>query len=157
MTTMVTHAPGVRDFQPLPGWPPAHATDGRAGESGRQTQRYLDGLKVLVLEDDFFVGLDLSHMLEDLGGVVIGPMRTIERAEAAVAAGDVDLAILDVNISGRYSFGIAEQLEARKIPVLFVTAYAADDALFPPSTKAIPRVAKPVQPSTLLQGLRRVI
>jgi CheY-like chemotaxis protein len=145
------------DFQSLPAWAPLWSTDGRAGDGTRAPGRYLDGLKVLVLEDDFFVGLDLSHMLEDLGGSVVGPFRTLERAESAVAAGGFDLAILDVNIAGRYSFGIAEDLGAKKIPVLFVTAYAGDDKLFPPSTQSIPRVAKPVQPQTLLQGLRRVI
>lgn len=148
------HASDVRG---LPAWIPLRSMDGRAGDGSRAPRRYLEGRKVLVLEDDFFVGLDLAQMLEDFGGAVIGPYRTIERAEAAIAAGGFDLAILDVNIAGRYSFGIAEQLGARNIPVLFVTAYAHDDKLFPDGTQSIPRVAKPVQPSTLLQGLRRVI
>jgi hypothetical protein len=62
-----------------------------------------------------------------------------------------------VNIGGKYVFGIAETLEARRLPVLFVTAYATDDRLFPDAMREIPRLPKPVQPMALLHVLRRMV
>ena len=34
----------------------------------------LDGIKVLVVEDEFLVALHLEAMIRDLGGTVVGPV-----------------------------------------------------------------------------------
>lgn len=147
---------------PAPGFLPTRWQPNRIGETGAGASRsseggFLNGHTVLVIEDDLIVGLELAQMLEDMGASVIGPIPSLTGANAAVAAGGFDIAILDVNIGGKYSFGIAEDLESRQVPVLFATAYAADDKLFPPATQNIPRVPKPVQPMALLGALRRVM
>jgi DNA-binding response OmpR family regulator len=124
--------------------------------AGSGTHSFLSGRTVLVVEDDLFVGLELAQILEDMGGDVLGPFRTIDTAQQAVSAGGFDIAILDVNIAGKYSFGIAETLEKKHVPVLFVTAYAADDRLFPETARNIPRLPKPIQPMALLHALKRM-
>ncbi len=144
-------------FSPSPVWSRLYASVDRSGAAGSGPGGFLSGHTVLVVEDDLFVGLELAQILQDMGGGVVGPVRTIDAAEKAVAAGGFDIALLDVNIGGKYSFGIAETLEAQKLPVLFVTAYAADDRLFPEATRDIPRLPKPVQPMVLLHVLRRFI
>jgi DNA-binding response OmpR family regulator len=138
-------------------WTPLRVHSDRSAAAGNEPRGFLSGHTLLVVEDDLFVGLELAQILEDMGGDVLGPFRTIDAAEKAVAAGGFDLAILDVNIGGKYSFGIAETLDARRLPVLFVTAYATDDRLFPEAMREIPRLPKPVQPMALLHALKRMM
>jgi DNA-binding NtrC family response regulator len=143
-------------FVPSTHWSPLRAQSERSAAASNGTRSFLSGHTVLVVEDDLFVGLELAQILEDMGGNVIGPFRTIDTAEKAVSIGGFDIAILDVNIAGKYSFGIAQALEAKRIPVLFVTAYAADDRLFPETARDIPRLPKPIQPMALLHALKRM-
>jgi DNA-binding NtrC family response regulator len=143
---------------PTSSWFQFRANADRSGAAaGNGPGGFLSGHTLLVVEDDLFVGLELAQILEEMGGGVVGPLRTIAAAEQAVAAGGFDIAILDVNIGGKYVFGIAETLEARRLPVLFVTAYATDDRLFPDAMREIPRLPKPVQPMALLHVLRRMV
>ena len=154
---MEAHQPPVPNFALPPRWQPLSVNEGPVGASRKSPRGLLDGRAVLVIEDDIIVGLELAQMLEDMGARVIGPIPNLIGAQAAISAGGFDIAILDVNIGGQYVFGIAEDLESRHVPVLFATAYAADDKLFPASTQNIPRVPKPVHPMALLGALRRVM
>ena len=84
------------------------------------------GRRVLVLEDEFLIAVDLVQMLEDIGMCVVGPAPSIEAAEALLATQEVDVAILDLNINGRRSDPVAAILAARGIPFILATGY--DDA-----------------------------
>jgi DNA-binding NarL/FixJ family response regulator len=58
----------------------------------------LRGVRILVVEDEFLVSLDLEAMLRELGGEVIGPFAGLERATAVAQAEALDVALLDVNV-----------------------------------------------------------
>lgn len=156
ITPNIAHNDNIPRFIPASGWSPLRVFSDRSA-AGDGTRGFLAGRTVLVVEDDLFVGLELAQILADMGGDVVGPLRTIDAAEKAVTAGGFDIAILDVNIGGKYSFGIAQELDAKEFPVLFVTAYAADDRLFPETMREIPRLPKPVQPMALLHVLRQLV
>lgn len=84
------------------------------------------GSRVLVLEDEFLIAVDLVQMLEEIGMRVVGPAATIDAALDLVAAEPVDVAILDLNINGRRSDPVAAALADRGIPFILATGY--DDA-----------------------------
>jgi CheY-like chemotaxis protein len=111
----------------------------------------LRGLRILVVEDEFLVSLDLEAMLRELGGDVIGPFAGLERATAVAQAEALDGALLDVNVGGQLVTPVADALAERAIPFVFCTGYAA--ASLPAQHAAVPIVMKPCQPQQLKEAL----
>ena len=83
----------------------------------------LAGRRILILEDEFLVALAAAQSLEDAGATVIGPAYRIAEALELVAAGDIDLALLDINIGGAVSDEVAAALKADGVPVVYATGY----------------------------------
>jgi CheY-like chemotaxis protein len=85
----------------------------------------LDGLRVLVVEDEALVSMLLEAMLEDLGCAVVGPAGRVAEA-IKLMDGDpdaIDVALLDVNVAGEQVFPVAEALKAAGKPFAFSTGY----------------------------------
>ena len=57
-------------------------------------ERFLEGRRILVLEDNYFAALDVQEMIEDLGGLVLGPVGRLNQAQALVRSHPLDGAIL---------------------------------------------------------------
>jgi two-component SAPR family response regulator len=85
----------------------------------------LQGLRVLVVEDEAAISLLLEDMLLDFGCEVIGPAARLSAALDSVARDNVDLAILDVNVAGEAIYPVAEALVERSIPFVFSTGYGS--------------------------------
>ncbi len=85
----------------------------------------LNGLRILVVEDEAAISLLLEDMLLDFGCEVIGPAARLSAALEAVARETVDLAILDVNVAGEPIYPVAEALAQRSIPFVFSTGYGS--------------------------------
>ncbi|WP_137179318.1 HWE histidine kinase domain-containing protein [Roseomonas sp. AR75] len=84
----------------------------------------LDGRRILVVEDEPLVAMDVEQTLRDLGAAVIGPAGTVAEALRLVEqAGMPDAAVLDVNLGGQAAFPVADLLVRRGVPVLFATGY----------------------------------
>lgn len=124
---------------------------------GRGFSRPLQGCRVLLVEDDVFVGLDIAHLLTEMGAEVFGPARSLASAEAMARECNPEFAVLDVNLEGELTFGLAAELIGREVPTIFVTAYAADEFLFPAEVKEIPRLAKPIHHHALLMAINRML
>jgi len=85
----------------------------------------LNGLRILVVEDEAAISLLLEDMLLDFGCEVIGPAARLAAALDAVERETVDLAILDVNVAGEPIYPVAEALAQRQIPFVFSTGYGS--------------------------------
>lgn len=83
----------------------------------------LTGKRVLLVEDEFLVALLVEDALTEAGCVVLGPFSRVRQALDALHGLEVDAAVLDVNVAGEMVFPVAEALEARGVPFLFVTGY----------------------------------
>jgi CheY-like chemotaxis protein len=83
----------------------------------------LDGLSILLVEDEFLIALDAEEMLRELGAASVTVASNFEEAQKRIAEGKFDLAILDVNLNGQKSFPLAEQLLARGTAIVFGTGY----------------------------------
>lgn len=110
----------------------------------------LTGLKILVVEDTLLVADMISDGLRSYGSNVVGPVGRLERALALAREATLDGAVLDVNLAGRSSAPVAEALERRGIPFLFVTGYG-DAAALPPEYRNVPRLAKPFHLASLVE------
>ena len=115
----------------------------------------LDGVRVLVVEDEGAVALMLEDMLEELGCEIAASVATVARAEEAVRSNAVDVALLDVNLAGETTFGFARELGRRPIPFVFSTGYG-DDGL-PPDLQDRPVLTKPFTPMDLRRALVSVL
>jgi CheY-like chemotaxis protein len=105
-------------------------------------ETYLQGLKILVVEDAFVVAMDLASQLEDCGCTVVGPEGRLRPALNAAWHEALDGAILDVNLGGEFCFPIAGALTARKVRYVFVSGYDSI-SVWPPEYAGVPRVTKP--------------
>jgi len=85
----------------------------------------LNGLRILVVEDEAAISLLLEDMLLDFGCEVVGPAARLTAALDIAHRETLDLAILDVNVAGEPVYPVVEALEARKVPFLFSTGYGS--------------------------------
>lgn len=81
----------------------------------------LRGSKILIVEDEAILALDLSLTIEDHGGSVVGPLHRLAQAINCPQLYDVDLAILDVDIRGEEVFPLADKLAAAGVSIVFHT------------------------------------
>lgn len=112
-------------------------------------------LRVLVVEDEAVVAMLLEDMLMDLGHEVAAAFGRIEQALAAAGTLDLDLAILDVNLNGVFTYPIAEALKARNVPVIFATGYGADGLR--EDWRSCPVIQKPFQIRDLERAIARIV
>lgn len=83
------------------------------------------GVKVLIVEDEGAVAMMIEDMLEALGCEIILSTASLAKAEEIAAKGGIDVAVLDVNVGGKFVFPVAQTLRERQIPFLFSTGYGA--------------------------------
>ena len=81
--------------------------------------------RILIVEDEMLIALNLEDMLVELGHTVVATATRITEALKLAAESTIDLAILDVNLSGTPSFPVADVLRSRAIPFLFATGYGS--------------------------------
>ena len=114
----------------------------------------LEGRRILVVEDDYFVAESLMEMLEEAGAVVLGPIGWVQDAIVFLQCGPaVDAVLLDVNMHGQASYAVADTLVGRGIPFVFVTGY--DEGALDLAYRGYPRCEKPLQSRAVLAALSR--
>ena len=85
----------------------------------------LNGLRVLVVEDDPAVATDISDLIERAEGEVIGPVGSLHEARQTVKSNQaINAAVLDVNLSDGDITPVLESLRARKVGVVVYTGSA---------------------------------
>lgn len=100
------------------------------------------GRRILVVEDEYLIAVNIEGSLEDLGCSVFGPVATIEDALAILGREPLDGVLLDANLKGVSSTPIAEELLARAIPFIVVSGYGRLE-LEAGALNAAPRLGKP--------------
>jgi DNA-binding response OmpR family regulator len=102
-------------------------------------------LRILIVEDEYYLAADHADALRAQGEDVVGPVATVSEAAEAVERERIDCAILDMNLRGEMAYPIADRLEAGGIPFLITTGY--NSASLPERFVNVPRVEKPFDPS----------
>jgi CheY-like chemotaxis protein len=116
----------------------------------------LRGLRVLVVEDEYFLVDEIVSRLQACGATVIGPAGNLEDGMELLADGAlIDAAVLDVNLQGQMAFPIASQLRRRGIPFVFATGY--DCRVIPSEYRNVPCWEKPLDALSMARSLRELV
>ena|SRR3712207_6440842 len=107
----------------------------------------LKGLRILVVEDEFYLADDVAQALASQGAQVVGPVASVAEAEAALARGGIDRAVIDMNLKGEMAHSIADRLEEAGIPFIITTGYSSGS--LPERLQDKPRLEKPFDPTAL--------
>lgn len=77
--------------------------------------------RVLVVEDQTLIAMDLQALLEDTAFVVVGPAISVADATVLLATEQVDLALVDFMLADGEACPLIEQLKAKSIPFALCT------------------------------------
>lgn len=83
--------------------------------------------RVMILEDDPFIALDMEGVMEDAGYDIIGPVASVPEALKLIQDADTpDVALLDFYVTGGTSEFVARELAKQGVPFMFLTGNADD-------------------------------
>ena len=100
-----------------------------------------DALCILLVEDSPVVAPFTADLLNELGHAVVGPAPNMAAAWELIENEQFDAAIMDVHIRGDRVFGLCEVLDAKGVPFVLTSGYAAWD--MPDKWVDRPRLQKP--------------
>lgn len=114
----------------------------------------LSKTRVLIVEDEALVAAMLEDMLNELGATVVGPAATVSAGLILAQAGEIDAAVLDVNVRGNRIDPIVEVLRMRSVPLVFATGYGQ---LASDLAQSAPVLEKPYTKERLVAALRSAL
>lgn len=112
----------------------------------------LNGCRVLLVDDEPLLVIELRSLVEDLGCEVAGTAGDVASALELAKGADFDVAVLDVKLRDVTVHPVAEAVMSRGIPIVFVTGYGPD--AFHSSSITI---AKPIDPADLREALEKAL
>jgi DNA-binding NtrC family response regulator len=113
----------------------------------------LKGMRVLLVEDSWQLGMALKSLLRSLDAEVDGPVATTMDAEHLISEHVPDAAVVDINLrQGERSYGLIDRLIGQGVPVIVTSGYS-DLPMVP--TKAY-ILEKPISEEKLITILRSV-
>ena len=115
----------------------------------------LSGVRVLVVEDDPLMAMDLKDTLAEAGAVVLGPCRTLDEAMARTNADDFAVAVLDFSLGEDTASPVARRLASRGVPFVLHTGKSSRDPSL--AEWACPIVEKPASPRALVSAVSAVL
>jgi CheY-like chemotaxis protein len=120
-----------------------------ATASTPQNAKTADGRpRVLIVEDNFLAAVAMTGQVTGWGYDVLGPVASL--AEACRLAREENFcgAILDINLRGETSVAVADILDQRRRPYIFVTGYG-NHGVLPTRFADKPFLNKPVDDNRL--------
>lgn len=119
----------------------------------------LNRARILVVEDNYFVALNIESALLDAGFDVLGVVDSGEEALESVAAAKPDLVLMDIRLAGALDgIDTAIAMHALDIPSLFASAHC-DAGMQARGADAEPRgwLVKPFTDAQLLEAVRAAL
>jgi CheY-like chemotaxis protein len=115
----------------------------------------LTGLEVFIVEDEWLISRLIEELLEELGCTVADSAGSVAEALAKLNSGvELDVAVLDVRLSGQLVFPVADVLASRNIPIVFATGYGTVD--LPERYPGRPILHKPYGAGDLAEALMAI-
>jgi CheY-like chemotaxis protein len=105
--------------------------------------------RVLVVEDDPVIAMEIADILEEDGCEVVGSAGNVHDALDLVRTIKIDLALVDVSLGAETIEPVAKVLTRRAIPFGVVTAYPP--TILPEAVRGHPLVQKPFAPREIRQ------
>jgi CheY-like chemotaxis protein len=111
-------------------------------------------LRTIVVEDEPLVRLMTEDILITAGCVVVAAASSLNEALMQIAATELDLAVLDINLAGTEVYPAAELLRSKGTPIIFVTGYGRRGVRN--GWQAFPILQKPFSGRDIEQAIARV-
>lgn len=136
-------------FEALSANPDAAGLDRQVGS------KRLEGKRILVVEDEPLLAMDMAGQLEDAGATVIGPVGTAAAALSLIEQYRLHGALLDANLAGDPVDDIAAELVQNNIPFVFVSGYSK--ASLPKAFDNVELLSKPFDANGLLAMVTKLV
>jgi len=121
-----------------------------------RSENVLNGRRILVVENQFAVALDLCEGLGREGASILGPASSVEDAlEMLESSARPDVAVLDIKLQGGLVYPVADKLEQLGVPYLFTTACEPNE--IPEHYRLAPRFDKPIRLTSIIAAIREQI
>jgi two-component system, response regulator PdtaR len=111
---------------------------------------------ILVAEDDFIAGVDISDTCQEAGYRVEGPHSGINSAMLALQKERPDLAILDLRLKDGPVMALAQKLREENVPIIFHAGEICPEDVtqrFPEAAN----LAKPCPPARFIDTINRML
>ncbi len=107
-----------------------------------ERRKHMVPQRVIIVEDEYLVALDVEAVLQSMGVEIIVIATTLAQARQIVEQDGADCVLLDVSLSDGMSYDFARQLREAGIPFGFVSGYG-DTTGFPDDLSQAPLLGKP--------------
>jgi DNA-binding response OmpR family regulator len=111
--------------------------------------------RVLLVEDEAIIAIDIADQLEGAGFEVLGPAASVSKALALIEEEGCDVAVLDFNLRDETAEKVARELHAKGTPFLFLTGVSRDR--LPEWCNDVMLLPKPVRISALSETLQQLV
>jgi DNA-binding response OmpR family regulator len=111
----------------------------------------LAGRRVLVLEDEFLIAMDIEQLCRDQGAEDVVILRSLDETAEAVAQ-RFDVAVLDLMLDGESTIGFARELRERGVPFVIASGYADFDEVAA-AVPGVTVVGKPYDGAELMDAV----
>lgn len=119
------------------------------------------GNKVLIVEDEFTIALDLKKRLTEKGYDVLGMAKNYEEALAQLEQNTPDVILLDINLNDeKDGIELGKKIRSQQsTPIIFVTSYADNDIFEKAVNEVSPEgyLVKPIRDNELYRTLKIVL
>jgi CheY-like chemotaxis protein len=116
----------------------------------------LNGRRILVVEDEALLALDIAATLEEAGAEVVGPAGSLKAALALAGGELLSGAVVDMRLGNEEARAVADTLGRRGVPFAFHTGHG-DGLGLSKRWPAAPILIKPVSPRVLVETLAHLL
>ena len=114
-----------------------------------------DALRVVVVEDEGLIRMDVVATLQEAGYEVVGEGADGEEAIKLATELEPDLVVMDIKMPKLDGISAAEKIGELKIPVVLLTAFSQSDLVARAAAAgAMAYVTKPFKPTDLLPAIQ---
>ena len=113
----------------------------------------LQGLRILVVEDDVLIALDCQQSLQDAGATIVEIAKTKSEVSALLTRTSFDIAVIDIFLAAESGIPIAELMVEAGIAFIFCSAATTEFDL-PNALKGKVLISKPYSTSDLVEAIR---
>ena len=124
----------------------------RVASDGIKGKGIIVGKRIIIIEDEPLIALDLEEAVLDAGCNVGGIARTVDEGLALLNEGGCDGAVLDANLNGISARPLVEWLRAEDVPFIVVSGYTRDQIEFLDDTSIL--VGKPFNMDKLTASIK---
>ncbi len=112
----------------------------------------LAGMRILVLEDEVLIAMDVEQLCRDSGAANVVVARSLAEIDLDRAASEFDAAIVDVMLDGTSTLAFARHIQERNVPFVFASGYTDLDEIFS-AFPGVSVVGKPYSGSDLVEAV----